>query len=87
MGVTFAESSDKHGIPRDVVMDVIANAREVHWDFEEPRPGFATSPTLFIGDSRFGEREVLALIGPGRRVHIMHVMPLRESTKSKVAEL
>ena len=42
-------------------------------------------PTLFIGPSRFGTLEVLAVIRPPADVHIFHVMPLRGRPGSRLA--
>jgi hypothetical protein len=56
------------------------HAQHVVTGFGEPRVG-DVPPTPFIGPSRFGTLEVLAVVRPPGGVHIFHVMQLRESTR------
>jgi hypothetical protein len=64
-------------------MYAMAHAHLVVREFGRPRIGLV-APTLFIGPSRFGTLEVLALVSPQRTVRIFHVMRLRESTRTTV---
>jgi hypothetical protein len=80
VGVTWTESADKHEIPHDEALYAMSHPHYVVKEFGEPRVG-DRPPTLFIGPSRFGTLEVLAVIRPPSEVHIFHVMQLRESTR------
>lgn len=80
VGVTWADSADKHEIPRDEALYAMGHAHRVVQAFGEPRVGDVL-PTLFIGPSRYGTLEVLAVIRPPADVRIFHVMRLRESTR------
>lgn len=80
MGVTWADSADKHEIPHNEALYAMSHPHHVVKQFGEPRVG-DVPPTLFIGPSRFGTLEVIAVIRPPGDVHIFHVMPLRESTR------
>jgi hypothetical protein len=84
MAVTWSESADKHGIPRDEALYAMSHANAIFPDFQAPRGGFNRSPTLFIGPSRQGTLEVIAIVTPPADVHIFHVMALRESTRNSV---
>jgi len=79
LSITWADSSAKHGIPRDETLYAIAHAELFVESFGQPRWGDHT-PSLFIGPSRFGTLEVLAVVEPPREIWVFHVMPLREST-------
>ena len=81
VAVTWTESADKHGIPHEEALYAMSHAHKVVRELGVPRVG-ALAPTLFIGPSRFGTLEVLATITPPAGVHIFHVMPLRESTRT-----
>jgi hypothetical protein len=80
VGVTWTASADKHNIPHDEALYAMSHPHHVVQRFGGPRVG-DVPPTLFIGPSRFGTLEVLAVIRPPADVHIFHVMPLRESTR------
>lgn len=80
MGVTWTASADDHEIPHDEALYAMSHPHHVVTQFGEPRVD-DVSPTLFIGPSRFGTLEVLAVIRPPAGVHIFHVMRLRESTR------
>jgi hypothetical protein len=84
MAVTWSESADKHGIPRNEALYAMSHAHAVYPDFQAPRGGFTRSPTLYVGPSRFGTLEVIAIVTPPADVHIFHVMALRESTRNAV---
>ncbi|MEV7973998.1 hypothetical protein [Cellulomonas sp. NPDC089187] len=84
MAVTWAESAEKRGIPRDEVLYAIAHAHAMYEDFGEPRPPHQRSPRLYIGPSRYGTLEILVEITPPAEVLIFHVMPLRVSTSQAV---
>lgn len=81
MGVTWADSAGKHAIPREEALYAMANAHLVVRAFGQPRVG-PVPPTLFIGSSRFGTLEVLAVVTPPDGIWIFHVMRLRESTRT-----
>jgi hypothetical protein len=40
------------------------HAEAVYEDFEPPREGFQSSPTLYIGPSRYGTLEVMVTVTP-----------------------
>ncbi|WP_108492471.1 hypothetical protein [Promicromonospora sp. AC04] len=84
MAVTWAPSADKHGIPHDEALYAMLHAEAVYEDFEPPREGFQTSPTLYIGPSRFGILKVMVTVTPPSDVSVFHVMRLRESTRLSV---
>lgn len=79
MSITWAESAAKHRIPRDEALYAIAHAELFVESFGQARIG-DHAPSLFIGPSRYGTLEVLAVITPPRDIWVFHVMPLREST-------
>lgn len=81
MGVTWTDSADKHEIPHNEALYAMSHPHFIVTEFGKPRIG-DVPPTLFIGPSRFGTLEVLAVIRPPGDVHIFHVMPLRESTRA-----
>jgi hypothetical protein len=84
MAITWAESADRHGIPHEEALYAMSHVHAAYPDFQAPRGGFKRSPTLFIGPSRYGTLEVIAIVTPPADVHIFHVMTLRESTRNKV---
>jgi hypothetical protein len=75
----WADSAAKHGIPHDEALYAIAHAEKFVESFGRPRVG-GRAPSLFIGPSRHGTLEVLAIVTPPREVWVFHVMRLREST-------
>ena len=79
MSVTWAESAAKHQIPRDEALYAIAHAELFIESFGQPRTG-DRAPSLFIGPSRYGTLEVLAVITPPREIWVFHVMLLRAGT-------
>ncbi|PZS30876.1 MAG: hypothetical protein DLM58_12920 [Pseudonocardiales bacterium] len=80
MGVSWTDSADDHGIPHNEALYAMSQPHHVVKEFGEPRVG-DIPPTLFVGPSRFGTLEVLAVIRPPADVRIFHVMRLRESTR------
>ena len=84
MAVIWPESADNHGIPRNEALYAMSNAHAVYPDFKAPRGGFNHSPTLYVGPSRYGTLQVIAIVTPPADVHIFHVMALRESTRNVV---
>ncbi|MEU4387602.1 hypothetical protein [Promicromonospora sp. NPDC023805] len=84
MAVTWAPSADKHGIPHDEALYAMLHAEAVYEDFEPPREGFQSSPTLYIGPSRYGTLEVMVTVTPPSGINVFHVMRLRESTRLSV---
>lgn len=79
MSITWAESAAKHRIPRDEALYAIAHADLFIESFGPARVG-DRAPSLFIGPSRHGTIEVLAVITPPREIWVFHVMSLRQST-------
>ena len=79
MSITWAESAAKHRIPRDEALYAIAHAELFIESVGQARIG-DRAPSLFIGPSRYGTLEVLAVITPPREIWVFHVMPLRAST-------
>lgn len=79
LGVTWADSAGRHGIPRDEVLYAIANAHHVVTGFGSSRAG-AEPVTLFIGPSRMGTLEVLVALRSPRSIWVFHAMPLRAAT-------
>ena len=82
--MTWAPSASKHGIPHDEALYAMLHAEAVYEDFEPPREGFQTSPTLYIGPSRFGTLEVMVTVVPPSGINVFHVMRLRASTRLSV---
>jgi len=78
------QSADKHNVPRDEALYAMSHAHAIFPNFQAARGGFNRSPTLFIGPSRYGTLEVIAIVTPPADVHIFHVMALRESTRKSV---
>jgi len=83
LSITWAESAAKHQIPRDEALYAITHAELFIESFGQARVG-DRPPSLFIGPSRHGTLEVLAVITPPREIWVFHVMSLRAST-AKVA--
>jgi len=83
VGLTWAASADEHAIPRDEAIYAMSHPHMVVGRFGEPRVG-PIPPTLFIRPSRYGTLEVLATVAPPNRIHVFHVMPLREKTRAAV---
>lgn len=89
VSVTWAESADKHGIPREDVLNAIGNAYYVESEFDEPRIPGRVRPTLFIGPPRkLGAPllEVMVEITPPRDLHIFHVMIARKKHLDRMGE-
>jgi len=84
MAVTWSDSADRHGIPRNEALYAMSHAHAIYPDFQAPRGGFIRTPTLYVGPSRYGTLEVIAIVTPPADVHIFHVMALRESTRNAV---
>jgi hypothetical protein len=81
MGITWAASADKHGVPHEDALHAMLNAYLRVPDFNEPRIPAAGRPTLYIGPPRqLGAPliEVLAEEVPPRDLSIFHVMPARQ---------
>ncbi len=81
MGITWAESADKHGVEHDDALHAIANAYYVEREFDEPRVPGHVRPTLYIGPAR--QRggallEVMVELSEPRGIHVFHVMPARQ---------
>jgi hypothetical protein len=84
VAVTWSESAAKHGIPREEALYAMSHADGMYPNFQPPRPGFHRAPTLFIGPSRYGTLEVIAIVTPPGEVFVFHVMALRDSTRNLV---
>lgn len=81
MGITWAASAGKHGVPREDALNAMTNAYLRVPEFNEPRVPGHGKPTLFIGPPRqLGGPliEVLAEEIPPRDLSIFHVMPARQ---------
>lgn len=81
MPITWTQSAGKHEIPQNEALYAMNNATGVFPEFQAPRPGYTRRPSLFIGPSRFGTLEILAVVTPPGNIEIFHVMRLRESTR------
>jgi len=89
VAVIWAESADKHGIPREDALHAIANASYVESEFDEPRIPGRVRPTLFIGPPRrLGAPllEVMVEVAPPRDLHIFHVMIARQKHLNRMGE-
>ena len=78
--VTWSDSADKHGIPREDAIHAMVNAYHREDEFQEPREPGRGRPTLYIGPPRqLGGPllEVLAELRPPRDIHVFHVMQAR----------
>lgn len=78
--VTWSDSANKHGVPREDTAHVMVNAYYVEAGFDVPRTPEGLAPTLFIGPPRqLGGPllEVMAEVRPPRTVHVFHSMPAR----------
>jgi hypothetical protein len=62
----------------------MSHAHAIFPTFQATPGGLNRAPTPFIGPSRYGTLEVIAIVTPPADVHIFHVMPLRESTRKSV---
>jgi hypothetical protein len=77
VGITWADSADRHGIDHEDALHAMMNAYYVEQEFDEPRPPANLRPTLYIGPSRrLGGPllEVMAVLTPPRDVFVFHVM-------------
>lgn len=85
MSVTWNPSADRHGITHEETLYAMLHNYLHVPRFEEPREGHGKAPDLFIGPSRFGALEVMAVVEPGS-VRVFHVMRLRETTRRIAVE-
>ena len=46
MAVTWSDSADRHGIPRNEALYAMSHAHAIYPDFQAPRGGFIRTPTL-----------------------------------------
>lgn len=78
VGLSWADSADKHGIAHEDALHAILNAFYVEPDFDESRVPGKIRPTLFIGPPRDPDAdllEVMVEVHPATRsMHIFHVM-------------
>jgi hypothetical protein len=79
--VTWAPSAFKHGLTEDEIIYAMRNAYENVRNYGRPRFQDGARATLYIGPSKSGPLEVLAMITPPNGIHIFHAMPLRETTR------
>jgi len=89
VSVTWAASSDKHGIRHADALHAIDNASYVESEFDEPRIPGRVRPTLFIGPPRqLGDplSEVMVEVAPSRDLHIFHVMIARQKHLDRIGE-
>jgi len=84
MAITWSSAADKHGIPREEALYAMTRPHDVYDPYGQVRPGQSKAPTLFIGPSRFGTLEVLAMRTPPGGFFVFHVMLLRASTAASV---
>jgi hypothetical protein len=80
VGITWAHSADRHGIPREDALHAMMNAYYVEQEFDEPRSPANRRPTLYIGPPRqLGGPllEVMAVLTPPRDMFVFHVMEAR----------
>lgn len=80
MAITWADSADKHNVPREDALHAIMNAYFHRAQFDEPRVPGGVRPDLFIGPPRqLGGPllEVMVEMVPPRGVHVFHVMQAR----------
>lgn len=80
MAISWSDSADRHGIPREDALYAMSNAYFRRAEFDEPRKPGASHPTLYIGPPRqLGGPllEVMAEIVAPRGMHVFHVMPAR----------
>jgi hypothetical protein len=79
MGITWADSADKHGIDRGDALNAIQNQIYRVEQFDEPRVDGGQRPDLFIGPTRDRRMilEVMAIITPPNDILIFHVMEAR----------
>ena len=81
MGITWADSADRHAIAHEDALHAIANAYYVEREFDEPRVPGRVRPTLFLGPPRqLGGPllEVMVEMIPPRDLHVFHVMQARQ---------
>lgn len=79
MGITWADSADKHGIDHEDALNAIQNYISRVEQFDEPRVDGGQRPDLFIGPTRDRRMilEVMAVITPPNDILIFHVMEAR----------
>lgn len=79
MGLTWANSADKHGIDRADALNAIQNHIYRVEEFDEPRANSTQRPDLFIGPSRDRRMilEVMAVVTPPADILVFHVMEAR----------
>ncbi|WP_448059215.1 hypothetical protein [Cellulomonas hominis] len=56
MAIVWADSADRHDVPRAEAMHAIAHAVYVEEQFDEPRVPGRIRPTLFIGPATSARR-------------------------------
>jgi hypothetical protein len=79
VGIIWARSAEKHGIPREDAVYAILNRLYYVQGFDPSRVG-GVAPDLFIGPSRDGLQllEVMIEPTPPRDGVVFHVMPARQ---------
>lgn len=80
MALRWADSADKHEVPREDALHALLNAYLHVPAFDEPRVGGSARPDLWIGPPRqLGGPliEVMTETIPPRDVLVFHVMPAR----------
>ncbi len=90
MGLSWADSADKHGIAHEDALHAILNAFYVEPDFDAERVPGKIRPTLFIGPPRDPDAdllEVMVEVHPATRsMHIFHVMRAQQKHLDRMGE-
>ena len=89
MAITWTDSADKHGVPREDAVHAMLNAYLYIEEFNESRVPGASDPDLWIGPPRqIGGPliEVMSEKVPPRGIRVFHVMIARPKILARLEE-
>lgn len=87
MGVSWARSAEKHGVPHEDALHAILHAVYAESGFDDSRIPGGICPTLYIGPPRaLGDPmlEVMVEVKPPGTFHIFHVMVARRKHLDRI---
>ncbi len=86
MGIEWAPSADKHGMPHEDALHAMCHALYVEQAFDAPGPPATVAPDLYIGPQRARTALLLEVRVERRRPRglvVFHVMELRDKYKAR----
>lgn len=89
MAITWTDSADKHGVPREDALHAMLNPYLYIEEFDDPRVPGASRPDLWIGPPRQVGGPLIEVMGervPPRGVVVFHVMIARDKHLARLEE-